>query len=179
MSVSATAALDAESFGLYVPFRGVNRAYGPIGTLSWRKSVTGDAGGGSVQILATATREMFGFHPLLTVRGVNTDDDQAAATDVRIGFESTGNERLVTAWQTVDRKNARVGTVNVNIFSIDNYQLLIEPSEESAANVLTFNWETNTDTKVYNARAFFIVYDLQAISRGGSFVPDGAFINVG
>ena len=177
MTVTVTAALNDEGVGLYVPFRGFDRSRGCCGTLMYFDTASGDGSGGGIQIVATATREMFGFHPLLVVRGVNTHDDQAAASDVRVGFEAPGNERLAQGWQVVDRKNVQVGSVNVNIFGVHDFSILIEPSEDTAANVLTFNWETNTNAKVYNARAFFNVYDLQAIGRSGGFVPDGAMLN--
>ncbi len=176
MSVTVTASLSTEGVGLYVPFRGFDRARGPCGTLSYVDTATGDGGGGTVQILATATRDMFGFHPLLVVRGLNSHDDQAAGTPVRIGLEAGGNERLIDTWQIVDRKKETV-TVNVNNFAVDDWLLLIEPNGTVETNVLSFNWTTNTNLKVYNARAWFLVYDLQAIARDGGFVPEGAMLN--
>jgi len=177
MTVTVTAAIDAEGVGLYVPFRGTDRSRGPCGTLCYSDIATGDGGGGSIQIIATATSQMFGFHPLLVIRSVNTNDNQAAATDVRVGIESAGNERLNQAWQAVDRKNAQVGVTNVNTFSIEDYPVLIEPSERTAANILTFNWETNTSGKLYNARAFFIVYDLEQLAKRGMWIPPDGFTN--
>ncbi len=164
----------SESFaaGLYVPFRGIDREVSPVGTLSQTIVDTGDATGGSASMLVTATYEMFGFHPIIIVTKVLTIDNLAAAQTVRAGMSNVGNERLETDMYEIVLAIEEGGS-NYAVF--DNLTVPIEPSSrEAEANVFAIVWDTNTDTKSYDARLFAVFYDAEAMARGkekGRSVP--------
>ncbi len=166
----ATVAID-ETNSTYVPFRGiVGRSPGPVATLDLHGDATGDGSAGTVQIQFTATRLMFGFHPILVPRMVDADDNLAAAERVRVGFEATNNERLSESHQVIAASFAQQGTVNVNTLDREQFALLIEPETAAAGLIYTFNWATNTNLKVYHAHAFHLVYDAEAMARDGVYL---------
>ncbi len=159
MSVSFTAEL---STGLYVPFRGVNRVTSPVGTLSIRARGTGDGSGGSSSvIIASNTRELFGFHPMLALTRLNTFDRLATIVSVRLTLQEAGNERIAEDYSDVVTPLEQATDNNVA-----NMGFLGVPIEiDGNGGVLSAVWATNTNALAYDLVAFFVVYDLQAMAR--------------
>ncbi len=174
MAVTTTVVMD-EVNGQYVPFRGVDRREGPVGTYHSSGSVTGAAGGGSAKVLFDASFLMFGFHPLLVPRAVMARDNLGTSEPVLLGF-GIGNERMKIEHFVVGRTVKTASSLNINTWPVDDVSLLIEPRAGSAV-VMTFTWDTNTDTKVYVAAVFFVIYDLEALARAPGSMPVGVFLN--
>ncbi len=160
MSVVGTVDLSA---GLYVPFRGVSREKSPVGTLSVNGEVTGDAGGGTATINFTATREMFGFHPMLALTRWNTVDQLATIVAVRFILQNEGNERVDEDYSEATlpiEQGTDLNSANAAFLGVP-----IEPDQVSATNIATVIWATNEDGDLYHSHMFFLVYDLQALAR--------------
>ncbi len=160
------------SDGLYVPFRGVDRVIGPVGTLQVAHSGTGDATGGAVVVGFTMARQVFGFHAIWVPTHVQTTDDQAAATTVSLEYPNSGNERLSTTQQEVKLALANQG---FNTATFGELAIPIEPDQLTASVVLRAGWTTNVNLKVYNIRAFGAIYDMESMARGkaaGRGFPD-------
>ncbi len=163
MSVSVSLAIDAQ---ILVPFRGVDRGHSIVGSISGQTSVTGDGSGGTATVNLTATRQMWGFHPLIVLTGVTVVDDLAAAGLVRGGFSSAGNERLFSSMFEV-LLSVQESTNNWALFK--ELTVPIEPSEDTAAIVFAAVFETNTNLKVYDMRFFGVVWDMEAMARSKHF----------
>jgi len=164
MAVSVSRAI---ADGLYTPFRGYDREAGAIGTVYVRGAATGTATGGTVSILFTLTRLVFGFHPILVVTRVMSQDDLAAVSPIRFGFNPSGNERMQTA--SLNEIVASIaGDSSLNWAQAASLGVLIEPTSETEATVFQVVWGTNTDTKEYEAGMFGVLYDAEAIARGKS-----------
>ncbi len=169
MSVTGTLTVAAD--GLYVPFRGFDREAGIVGTLQVSGSATGDAGGGTVSVQITMREEEFGFHPIWVPTQVSVIDDLAAAEAVNLSFSSAGNERLA-ATQIEALLSIRSQSFNHAAFS--ELGVAIDPDIVAGAAVLTAGWTTNTLNKVYQLRAYGVIFDGQALARGkapGKAVP--------
>lgn len=160
MSVVGTVDVSA---GLYVPFRGVDRRKSPVGTVAVDGEVTGDAGGGAATINITATREMFGFHPMLAATRIHTFDSLATLEAIRLILNFAGNERISGNFSEVVSP-VEQGTDN-NVANAAFLGVPIEPDQVVAANILSAVWTTNEDGDLYHLHAFFVVYDLQELAR--------------
>ncbi len=160
MSVSNVVSL--EDNGLYVPFRGTDRAQAPVGTLQAQAQVTGDGSAGSVTISFTLPFILFGFHALLAATRINTIDLSATLQNLRLIYNTAGNERLSHEITEV--------VVPVELPPNNNHgnaQFLGIPIEGTRVegNVLTAAWVTNNNTIDYDVHAFFMVYDLEFLSK--------------
>ncbi len=160
MSVVATVFVGD---GLYVPFRGVSRTRSPVGTLSADGEVTGDATGGAATINVTATRLMFGFHPMMALTRVQTFDSIGTLESNRLILQNAGNERIDEQYSEV-MTPVEQGTDN-NVANAGFLGIPIEPDQDVAANIMSIVWTTNEDGDLYHMHAFFLVYDMEALAR--------------
>ncbi len=159
MSVSASAEFGAD--GLYVPFRGVGRYPGPVGTVDLEVTVTGDATGGSCILSANLSYVTFGFHPLLAVTRVHTIDLTATIQNVRILFDNAANERLANDYQEVVVP-VEQGSNN-NHANLTHIGVPIEPIRVGGT-VVAAVWN-NSDGIAFALHVFAIVYDMEALAR--------------
>ncbi len=160
MSVTNTVTVAAN--GLYVPFRGVARAGGPVGTLHVHGQVTGDGGGGSASILISSQFLEFGFHPLYAATRINTLDLSVTLQNVRFQFDEVGNERINHDYHEVVvpvEAPANNNHANMSFLGIP-----IEPIR-GGGTILAALWETNNNTIDYDFHAFFMVYDLEVMAK--------------
>ncbi len=161
MSVSTTVNFED---GLYVPFRGVDREAGFVGTFEINGADIGDGSGGTVTVSFASKRLEFGFHPIFVPTRIMTFDDQAAPTTVRVGIVETGNERLSDPFSEAKLSIGVPDTSNFANFT--DLAIPIEVQIETNTDVVQAFWPTNTNAKVYAARLFCVVYDAEAIARG-------------
>ncbi len=177
MAVVTTVVMD-ETNGAFTPFRGIDRRGGPVGTYHATGTVVGAAGGGTAKVILAASFLMFGFHPLLVPRMVTSRDNLASAEDVLLGFGELGNERLTVEQFIVGRSLKTASSLNIASWPLDDIRTLIEPQKNPASGtVMTFTWDTNTDTKTYLGIVFFMVYDLEVLAAYPGAIPDGVFLN--
>ncbi len=160
--MSVVTALTIAANGLYVPFRGVSRGKGPVGTLMVTGSVTGDAGGGSASITIRSEDQEFGFHGMYAATRIHVVDLSVTPQAVRILYSSAGNERLSADFQealvTVEAP-ANNNHANSTLLGIP-----IEPVR-GGGQIMAAAWGTNIDTIVYEIHAFFMVYDLEELAK--------------
>lgn len=176
MAVTATVVMS-EGNGAWTPYRGIYRR-GPVGTYHAAVTVTGAAGGGTAKLLLDASFLMFGFHPLLVPRAVMARDNLSSSETVLLGFGNIGNERLTVEHFVIGRTTKTVTTLNINTWPLDDIAVVIEPQRNpSNPTVMTFTWNTNTDTKIYSALVFFVVYDLEELAKSVGPMPEGVFLN--
>ncbi len=150
------------SGGLYVPFRGVDRARSPVGTVSIRARATGDGSGGSVSAaVASASRILFGFHPMLALTRLHTFDRLATIVNVRLTLQEAGNERIDEDYADVVTP-VEQATDN-NVANMSFLGVPIEP--DGGGGLVSAVWQTNTNALAYDLVAFFVVYDLEALAR--------------
>ncbi len=159
--MSVTVTLTVSGDGLYVPFRGFDREAGIVGTLQVAGSVTGDAGGGTASVRISMAPEEFGFHAIWVPTQVSTIDDLAAAEAVNLAFDTAGNERLES---TQLEAQLAIRSQSFNFCSFTQLGIAIDP--DTTGLVLTAGWTTNTLNKVYQIRAYGVVFDGQALARG-------------
>ncbi len=162
MSITTTVSFDSTA-GLYVPFRGVDREAGFVGTFEVNASDTGDGSGGTVTITFSSKRLEFGFHPIFVPTRIMTFDDQSSPTTVRVGIVEQGNERLADPFSE-GRLAIAVGGSNFANFL--DLAIPIEVQVETNSSVVQAFWGTNTNAIVYACRLFCVVYDAEAIARG-------------
>ncbi len=160
--MSVTNVVSIADNGLYVPFRGVARDNGPVGTLLVQAQVTGDGSGGSASLSLTCPYVLFGFHPLLACTRIHTIDLLTTLQNLRMIFNEAGNERIDHDIQEVVvpvelPPNNQHG--NATVLGVP-----IEPTRVEG-NVLSAAWVTNVDTIDYDIHAFFMVYDLEFLAR--------------
>ncbi len=117
-----------------------------MATLAVDGEVTGDAGGGSASINMTATREMFGFHPMMAVTRINTRDTLGTLENIRLLLQSAGNERLNDTFTEVITPLEQ--GVDNNVANAAFLGIPIEPDQDDAANILSAVWTTNENTDV-------------------------------
>jgi len=152
--------------GLYVPFRGVSRSGGPVGTLQMQGQVTGDGSGGAASINFTSRRIEFGFHPMYAATRVHTVDGSATLQNVRFIYADECNERL-----SHDFQEAAIpveSPANSNHANMSFLGIPIEPIDPIGGveqNFFVASWETNNNAVNYDMHAFFIVYDLEALAK--------------
>lgn len=171
MSVTTAVVMGALSDS-FVPFRSANRYTGPIGTFSFHGEVTGDSGGGTASVSFSCAHQIFGFHPLLVLKMADSHDNLASAEVVRFTVDFTGNERIgVEAHHTLMAGLAGDSNLNFNSLELERRQVMIEP-RRTGGTVVIFTWGTNTDTKVYHARLWGLVYDLEAFSKRPGYPAD-------
>lgn len=164
--MSVDQARSVEVNGLYTPYRGFDRAEGPVGTLSIDAEATGDGSGGTMTVRVIMSRIEFGFHPIWVVTRLNTLDGLAAAEAVLMRFAEAGNERL-----NADFNDAvlavRQGALNVA--NMEHLGLVIEPDAVTDANVLIADWATNTNSVGYHLHAYGVLFDAEALARRKAF----------
>lgn len=162
MAVAQVRVLD--DVGLYVPYHtgGRGRYSGLVGMLGMDANATGLAGGGSVTISITASKDAFGFPFTWVPTFIGVDDNLAAAEEVRVSYNGDGN-RLLAFSPAQNALSVRSGSQNTGVFS--NLAIPIEPDGEDPVGILTAVWPTNTDTKLYHLHVFGPVYDMQVIAR--------------
>ncbi len=148
---------------LYVPFRGMDRAAGFVGTLQASVAVTGDGTGGVADVSLTASLDMFGFRPIIVPTRIVAFDDQAAATSIRLLMLPAGNERLK---DTINEQGLALTQSAVNTFNFEQLSIPIEPNVMAATSVMQAVWAANVNLKVYTLRMFAIVYDREALAEG-------------
>ncbi len=161
MSVSVTFNFDT---GLYVPFRGVDREAGFVGTFEVNGFDVGDGSGGTVTVTLASKRLEFGFHPIFVPTRIMTFDDQASATAVRVAIVEQGNERIDDPFSEAKTALA-VGSGN-NFANFTDLAIPIEVQTDGNNPVVQAAWPTNTNAKSYQVRVFCVVYDAEAIARG-------------
>ncbi len=144
--MSKSVSLEMNDIALYVPFRGTDRAYGPVGTIDVDASGVGDASGGTFTIFVTMPFELFGFHVMLVLTQVVTEDNLATAERVGFSFRPTGNERVRAEHQEVV---LALRSQSANWASFPQLGVPVE-GEGAGTAVLGAHWQTNTDTKVYS-----------------------------
>ncbi len=172
MAVASTVLITSAS--LFVPFSGMNRYRGAVGTLDLEGDATGAAGGGTVSITFSQTDvNALGFRPLYVPKYMSTLDT-ASAEQVRATFAFNGNRRLARSMDVLKLSIAR-GVNNFAAWPGHDYKLVIEP--DGGGSLIIFTWETNTDTKSYQANVFLVVYDLEALAKSGDWIPSSAFLN--
>lgn len=156
--------------GRFVPFRGVNRATGPVASVHVNAEGTGDGSGGSMRINIQMAGLNFGFHSVLVPTRVQVHDNLAAVEVVQLLLASGGNERLTSS--LIEHKlTVRSGALNAVDFehlSVPMEAALTQLTEEDAVSAV---WQTNTNAKVYHVHLFAIVYDGEAIARKFLNVP--------
>lgn len=161
--MSVDQARSVASNGLYVPYRGFDRAYGPVGTLSVDAQATGDAGGGAVTLRIIMSAREFGFHPIWVVTRLSSIDGLATPEAVRLLFAEAGNERLNADYN--ETLTPVVGPGGANVGNFANLGLVIEPDAAADANVIIVDWTTNEDTVQYHIHAYGVLFDAEALAR--------------
>ncbi len=165
MTVSTTVALETAGVGLYVPFRGVDRAFGPVGTLDAKATTVGDGSGGNVAISLQMKRLEFGFHPLWVPTMISIEDTLATAENPEVLFRGLGNERLLDQHcENVVMTAALVGARNCG--KVEKLGFIIEPDQIGNATGVTCTWATNTNLLLYNLHVYGVVFDGEAMARG-------------
>lgn len=161
------------SDGLYVPYHQASRSVGNglVGTLFVDAEAVGDSGGGSVSILLQMRREEFGFPLLWVPTLIAVQDNLATAEVVDMVYTAGGNRRALgpigEAVVTVD------GAAGLNRGQMTNVTLPIEGVALATASIMSADWASNVDTKIYHLHVFGPVYDLQLIARDG-YIDDMA-----
>lgn len=164
------------SSGKFVPFRTARRGgrYGkdPVGTLFIDAGATGAAGGGTVTLRIAMARIEFGFHPLFVPTVINTFDTLATPEEVQLFYDSAGNERVVDGSSGIRQTELAVAGASSNdlVFTVPGF--VIEPDQVAAADVLDFVWATNTDTILYHAHVFGMLFDAEIIAREESEISE-------
>ncbi len=161
---------DIGTLGRYVPYRTPERAGedggDPVGTLSIAATATGAAGGGTVTVVIRMRRTEFGFRLIWVPTYISVVDNLATAEVVLLGaFGNPNNERLAGAMRQSVLPLAGAGALNVGSFT--QLGVAVEPETETISTVLTGEWSTNTDTKVYFVHAYGVCYDAEVIAREG------------
>lgn len=162
---------NVSDIGLYVPFRGVDREAGFVGSLFLDGATTGDASGGAIQIRILMRREEFGFHPIFVPTRVSAFDNATAETVV-FQYAPAGNERISDFTREPKLGIAGFGG---NSMTFESLGIPIEPDQVDQAEIMGMQWSTNVDTKLYHAHIFGVVYDAEALARGKS---QGKFFDV-
>ncbi len=155
---------DVEDVGVYVPFRGVDRQAGPVGTLMIPSVATGDATGGAVTITVRMKRLEFGFHPIFVPTRAHFTVNEAAAQEVLMSYSAAGNERISSAF--AEEVTSRITGSGDNIGNLTLLEIPIEPSEDLAAAIMQCRFTLNTDTDTYNFNVFGVMYDAEAMAKG-------------
>ncbi len=149
--------------GLYVPYRGIDREAGIVGTLAVDAEATGDGSGGAVTLLITMARQEFGFHPIWVPTRVSTFDQLATPEVVMFQFDPAGNERIADSLREAKLALAGFGGSSA-VF--DKLGVPVEPDQVDTTSVLVAQWTTNETGDVYHLHAFGVVYDAEAMARG-------------
>lgn len=161
MSVATTRFIAS---GTYVPFRGVDREVSAVGTFSQDAVATGDASGGTVELLMSMIFIEFGFHPLYVPTRATTLDSLTTPEAVRLRYSGQGNERVEG---NVDESVlAVVGVEGVNYATFSGLSIVIEPIGPDGGTVMTAKWSTNEDGDAYHLHVFGLMYDAEAMARG-------------
>ncbi len=161
---------DVDTVGLYVPYRGMDREAGIVGTLFIDGLATGDGSGGAIQIRIRMKRIEFGFHPIFVPTRVSSFDD-ATAEVVFFQYVNAGNERISTFTREPKLGVAGFGG---NSATFESLGIPIEPDQEDNAEIMGMQWTTNVTGKLYHAHIFGVMYDAEAMARGKRFgkTPD-------
>ncbi len=159
MAVATTRFVGA---GLYVPFRGVDRAVSPVGTYSIDAQATGDGSGGTVDILMNMSYIEFGFHPILVMTRVTALDELATPIGVRFRYAASGNERLEANIDQLVLAVAGVGAVSYTEFNA--LPVVIEPIRDGG-DVMAITWATNENADTYHLHLFGLLFDAEAMAR--------------
>lgn len=166
--MSVTASFDLNE-ALYVPFmqdvRGGPDGKSPVGTLASIGTDTGDVSGGTVNIKLLMTRMMFGFRAVLAPTLLMSSDNLASPEAVNLKYQSSGNRRVNLS---IDQAELAIAAFGGNFAHFEESGIVLESDLLVATSVLEFIWSTNTDGKVYSARGFFAVFDLELIEAQGS-----------
>ncbi len=160
MAVSTTRFASA---GLYVPYRGMDREAGIVGTLAIDAQATGDGSGGAVTILVAFSREEFGFNIIYVPTRVSTFDALTTPEVVMFQFDPAGNERIAESLREASLAIAGFGGSSA-VF--DKLGVPIEPEFASPTSCLVAQWTTNETGDVYHLHCFGVVYDSEAMTRG-------------
>jgi len=160
MAVSTTRFASA---GLYVPYRGVDRAVGMVGTLAIDAQTTGDGSGGAVSLLVAFARLEFGFHLIYVPTRVSTFDSLVTPEVVMFQYDPAGNERVADSLREASLAIAGFGGSSA---TFDKLGVPIEPDQETATSCLVAQWTTNTNALVYHLHVFGVVYDAEHMARG-------------
>ncbi len=159
MAISTTRFASA---GLYVPYRGVDREAGMVGTLAIDAETVGDGSGGAVTLLIAFAREEFGFHLIYVPTRVSTFDSLASPEVVMFQFDPAGNERVAESLREASLAVAGFGGSSA-VF--DKLGVPIEPNVQAATSCLVAQWTTNTNALTYHLHVFGVVYDGEAMAR--------------
>lgn len=166
MSISSSVAIGD---GLFVPFfqdvRGGKEGKSPVGTVNVDLSDVGEAGGGTVTLSLTMTREIFGFRAIVAPTLIVAADTLATAEAIRMQATFTGNRRLGNHMEQAVLALAAQGQ---NVAKFEESGLVFESDLLDETTILSFVWSTNTDTKIYNFRLFGAVFDAEIIEAEGS-----------
>ncbi len=173
MAVDTTLVVSAAN-SAYVPYhigqRGGDEGNTPVGTLDVDAEATGAAGGGAVTLRIFLARQVFGFPMMWVPTIVSLLDNLSSAEVAVVRYGVTGNVRMTAGLEQAVTLVANSGTGNAG--QTENVTIPIEPSTDSAQEVLQAIWDTNTDTKVYHMHVFGPVYDLQVLAENGARVPN-------
>jgi len=160
----AISTVRSASAGLYVPFRGVDRAVSPVGTLSIDATETGDASGNPITIILAMAFLEFGFHPIWIPTRVVVIESNAAAQEVLFVYQTAGNERIQAGLS--EEITTRVTGDGDNIGNAQFLSVPIEPDQRAEANVFSARWSVNNNTEVYELHMFGVLYDAEALAAG-------------
>lgn len=156
----------------YVPYRGTSRVTDPSGSFSLSLTGTGDSSGGYVNLHVLANKLEFGYHPIIVVTSATLKDNLAATSQRRFEFSSVANERLCAA-VSIPKVPVADGSDWISIYSGGELAVPIEPDGVAGRNIFTCGWRTNTNTKVYTAFIFGLIWDAEELAREvGAQMPD-------
>lgn len=144
--------------------RGGRERSKPVATAMVEGEATGAAGGGLVTVNITVTNDEFGFRAILVPVAVFTNDNLATPEVVQVAWPSAQNKRMQ---QNVSQAFTPLRVNSINLGKVEASGMLIEPFISAASSIVRAVWATNTDTKVYNLAALFMVYDLEMMEREG------------
>lgn len=176
MSVSNVAQLGDSSETRYTPFRGADRR-GAVGTVQGGFGVTGDGTAGGATLRLTVVGQEFGFPWLIAFTSVQSSDTLTTPEGVRLGIlGDPANARvginMAFVLQTIAAGGLNVGFVNGSLPVME----LAGTALIAASNIMTWDWATNEDTKLYTAGYYGIVYDVQFMTRRKGIMLDGPIL---
>ncbi len=149
---------------VFVPYRGTNRVTDPMGSFFLSLTGTGDGSGGNVNLHVLSNQQEFGVHPIFVVTQAQLKDNLAATSERRFEFSSVGNSRVGAAL-SIPKVPIADGADFISVFAGGELAVQIEPDGVSGRNIFTCGWRTNTNTEVYTAFIFGLVWDAETIAR--------------
>lgn len=149
---------------IFVPFPGVKRVQGgPVGTASAMATATGDSSGGSVLCSIKMERTSFGMMGIFVPTAIVVEDYTASAECVIMKY-TTDNVR----WSGGGPFQFLIDTARVDVINsgfVEGPLIPCSVRTDTAVDVITALWITNTNTKEYYLKVYGVVYDEQRMAR--------------